>query len=145
MAERLTEHNITGWVLKLEDPQNEFEARQQLMNKFKLACKKLGQLEDIMDKYGVNDVEELKQKLTDRDIWEKACELLIQDPNVSDCPYPPEYYNAQDEYGSEEPYYIQESACDFADDPSTCLECRINHLYKQAKKEVEDKNGSKNN
>lgn len=62
MAERLTEHNKTGWVLKLDDPQNEFEARQQLMSKFKLACEKLGKLEDILEKYGV-DVEKLNQML----------------------------------------------------------------------------------
>ena len=62
MAERLTEQNKTGWVLKLDDPQNEFEARQQLMSKFKLACEKLGKLEDILEKYGI-DVEKLNQML----------------------------------------------------------------------------------
>ena len=63
MAERLTEQNKTGWVLKLDDPQNEFEARQQLMSKFKLACEKLGKLEDILEKYGIESVEELEQEL----------------------------------------------------------------------------------
>lgn len=63
MAERLTKHNETGWVLKLDNPQNEFEARQQLMRKFKLACEKLGKLEDIMDKYGIDNVEELDKKI----------------------------------------------------------------------------------
>ena len=63
MAERLTKHNETGWVLKLDNPQNDFEARQQLMSKFKLACKKLGQLEDIMEKYGTDNVEELDKKI----------------------------------------------------------------------------------
>lgn len=61
MAERLTEYNKTGWVLKLDDPQNEFEARQQLMIKFKLACEKLGKIEDIMQEYGLIDVQDLKE------------------------------------------------------------------------------------
>lgn len=63
MAERLTEYNKTGWALKLDEPQNEFEARQQLMSKFKLACEKLGKLEDILEKYGIESVEELEQML----------------------------------------------------------------------------------
>lgn len=65
MAERLTEYNKTGWALKLDDPQNEFEARQQLMSKFKLACEKLGKLEDILEKYGVESIEELNERLED--------------------------------------------------------------------------------
>lgn len=60
MAERLTEHNKTGWALKLDDPQNEFEARQQLMSKFKLACEKLGKLEDILEKYGIESLDTLE-------------------------------------------------------------------------------------
>ena len=63
MAERLTDFNKTGWVLKLDEPQNEFEARQQLMSKFKLACEKLGKIEDIMDKYGIESVEELEKEM----------------------------------------------------------------------------------
>lgn len=61
MAERLTEFNKTGWVLKLDEPQNEFEARQQLMSKFKFACEKLGKIEDILEKYGVESVEEISK------------------------------------------------------------------------------------
>lgn len=99
MTERLTEHNKTGWVLKLDDPQNEFEARQQLMSKFKLACEKLGKLEDIFEKYGIERVEELECFLDDysknqgrdfaiceerddlkkdRDTWKRACELACE-------------------------------------------------------------------
>lgn len=63
MAKRLAEHNKTGWVLKLDDPQNEFEARQQLMSKFKLACEKLGKIEDVMEEYGIESVEELNKKI----------------------------------------------------------------------------------
>ena len=100
MAERLTEHNKTGWALKLNDPQNEFEAKQQLMSKFKLACEKLGKLEDIMEKYGIEDLEQYLQRVRkidkelrdtiqqlhtiidtigyDRDTWQKACELACK-------------------------------------------------------------------
>ena len=138
MAERLTKFNKTGWVLKLDEPQNEFEARQQLMRKFKLACEKLGELEDIMEKYGIDSVEELDKKLTDADTWQKACELACREAPLH-CPNPPEYYNAQDEYGSDEPYYIQESACEFSDDVGRCLECQINYFYQQAKNSGEDK------
>ena len=100
MGERLTERNKTGWALKLNDPQNEFEARQQLMSKFKLACSKLGQLEDVMEKYNIESIELLehiikkgmvinpiiddfaKEKYDktkqDRDTWQKACELACE-------------------------------------------------------------------
>ena len=63
MAERLTKFNKTGWVLKLDEPQNEFEARQQLMSKFKFACEKLGKIEDLLEKYGIESVEELDKKI----------------------------------------------------------------------------------
>ena len=96
MAERLTKHNRTGWILKLDEPQNEFEARQQLMSKFKFACEKLGKIEDLLEKYGIESVEELdklidgmqstinvllqrnKNTKQDRDTWQKACELACQ-------------------------------------------------------------------
>lgn len=100
MAERLTEYNQTGCVLKLDEPQNEVEARQQLMSKFKLACSKLGQLEDIMEKYNIESIELLEHIIKkgmvinpiiddfakeeydkikqDRDNWKKACELACQ-------------------------------------------------------------------
>lgn len=116
---------------------------------------KLGKLEDILEKYGIESVEELECFLDDysknqgryfaiceemddlkkdRDTWQKACELACREAPLH-CPNPPEYYNAQDEYGSDEPYYIQESACEFSDDAERCLECQINYFYQQAKKE----------
>ena len=95
MAERLTEFNKTGWVLKLGEPQNEFEARQQLMSKFKLACEKLGKIEDLLEKYGIESLDTLEHIIKkgkviiavadnvsiyeeiqkDRDTWKRACEL----------------------------------------------------------------------
>lgn len=98
MAERLTEFNKTGWVLKLDEPQNEFEARQQLMSKFKFACEKLGKIEDLLEKYGVDIqnldyiledysknqgkdfaiCEEMDDLKKDRDTWKRACELASE-------------------------------------------------------------------
>ncbi len=89
---------------------------------------------DVMAKYGIESIEELDKKLSDGITWQKACELACREAPIH-CPNPPEYYNAQDEYGSDEPYYIQESACEFSDDAERCLECQINYLYQQAKKE----------
>lgn len=112
------------------------------------AIDKLAQYEDVMEEHDFNNIEDLQDFLNyaekilkeyrqvrfDRDIWQKACELACREAPIH-CPNPPEYYNAQDEYGSDEPYYIQESACEFSDDAERCLECQINYLYQQAKKE----------
>ncbi len=46
MRERLTIKTETGYALKLDEPQNDQEAREQLMRQFKLACEKLGKIED---------------------------------------------------------------------------------------------------
>ena len=59
MKERLTVYTKTGWALKLDDPQNEIEARQQLMQKFRIACDKLAKFEDLMEKHNFESVEEL--------------------------------------------------------------------------------------
>ena len=143
---------------------------------------KLGKLEDILEKYSIESVEELEKEMhslmliisilndygiedyneldeilkefsymkkmeteigkelkfykTDRDTWQKACELACREAPLH-CPNPPEYYNAQDEYGSDEPYYIQESACEFSDDVGRCRECQMDYFYQQAKKGME--------
>ena len=67
----------------------------------------------------------------DRDTWKRACELACEETPLH-CPSPPEYYNAQYEYGSDEPYWIEEGGCEF-DDPVKCIECQINYFYKKAK------------
>ena len=124
MAERLTRNNKVN-----------FYFHDEASN---MVYYKLQKLEDIMEKYHCNDIEELEKKLADSDTWQKACELACREAPLH-CPNPPEYYNAQDEYGSDEPYYIQESACEFSDDAERCLECQINYFYQQAKKESESK------
>lgn len=123
MAERLTRNNKVN-----------FYFHDEASN---MVYYKLQKLEDIMEKYHCNDIEELEKKLADSDTWQKACELACREAPLH-CPNPPEYYNAQDEYGSDEPYYIQESACEFSDDAERCLECQINYFCQQAKKEGEN-------
>lgn len=117
---------------------------------------KLGKFEDILEKYGI-DIQNLDYILDDysknqgrdfaiceeRDTWKRACELACREAPMH-CPNPPEYYNAQDEYGSDEPYYIQESVCEFSDDVGRCLECQMDYFYQQAKKEKEEQNNDTN-
>lgn len=67
--ERLTKFDGKGWALKLDDPQNDAEARQQLMEKFKVACAKLAQCENMMEKYGIKGMEELESRIaSDKEI-----------------------------------------------------------------------------
>ena len=160
MAERLTEKSKRGFYLK-----DDFGGRiycdddKETINAYygQLLIVKLGRLEDLLEKYSV-DIQKLDYILNDysknqgrvfaiceerddlnkdRDTWKRACELACREAPMH-CPNPPEYYNAQDEYGSDEPYYIQESACEFSDDAERCLECQINYFYQQAKKEGND-------
>jgi len=44
---RLTEHTPNGASLKLDNPRNDSEAREQLMAKWKIAVNKLAAYEDI--------------------------------------------------------------------------------------------------
>ena len=150
MAERLTKKDKPILKNQLEDNMSVNE---------NTAIKRLWQYENIMEKYNIESIELLehiikkgmvinpiiddfaKEKYDkikqDRDTWHKACELACGEAPLH-CPNPPEYYNAQDEYGSDEPYYIQVSACEFSDDAERCLECQINYFYQQAKKEGEN-------
>ena len=151
MAERLTKKDKPIIKNQLEDNISVNEST---------AIKRLWQYENVMEKYGIESVELLEHIIKkgmvinsviedfakeeydkikqDRDTWKRACELACREAPLH-CPNPPEYYNAQDEYGSDEPYYIQESACEFSDDAERCLECQINYFYQQAKKENESK------
>lgn len=79
--------------------------------------------------------EKVKELEQDRDTWKRACELACEEAPIH-CPDPPEYYNAQNEYGSDESYYIQISACEFGDDVGRCRECQIDFFYQQAKEEI---------
>ena len=46
MNGRLTIKTHTGYALKLDDPQSDLEASEQLLKQFKLALEKLGCIED---------------------------------------------------------------------------------------------------
>lgn len=61
MAERLTRNNKVN-----------FYFHDEASN---MVYYKLQGLEDIMEKYHCNDIEELEKKLADRDTWKRACEL----------------------------------------------------------------------
>lgn len=65
MAERLTELDC-------------YDDYQILEEDLRKAIDKLGKLEDIMEKYHCNDIEELDKKLTDADTWKRACELACE-------------------------------------------------------------------
>lgn len=65
MAERLTEIGLF-----IDEPVYIIKK-----GKKSAAINKLAQLEDILEKYGVESVEELEKKLADSDTWQKACEL----------------------------------------------------------------------
>ena len=74
------------------------------------------------------------------DTWKKACELACKELPWT-CPHPPERYDAREEYGCDEPYYIEtESACIFADSPGFCLACQVNYFYEKAKEEMKNDN-----
>ena len=57
----------------------------------------------------------------------RACQKLPME-----CPNLPEKVNMQREYGSDEPYYIEEGGCEFSDDPERCLDCQVQRLYDEA-------------
>lgn len=64
MAERLTRNNNVN-----------FYFHDEASN---MVYYKLQKLEDIMEKYHCNDIEELEKKLADSDTWQKACELACE-------------------------------------------------------------------
>lgn len=64
MAERLTRNNKVN-----------FYFHDEASN---MVYYKLQKLEDIMEKYHCNDIEELEKKLADSDTWQKACELACE-------------------------------------------------------------------
>lgn len=61
---------------------------------------------------------------------ELACEKLPMEYEY--CSSHPERYNLQDEYGCDEPYWVEEGGCEF-DDPAKCLECVVNYFKAKAK------------
>lgn len=88
MAERLTRNNKVN-----------FYFHDEASN---MVYYKLQKLEDIMEKYHCNDIEELEKKLADSDTWKRACELacdVLRDINYK-------IYN-EDRIGFENTFYQQ--------------------------------------
>ncbi len=63
-------------------------------------------------------------------ILEKALEFAVEEA-PGHCPNPPERYNLQNEYGSDEPYYVEDGGCEF-NEPARCLECNKNYYIDKA-------------
>jgi hypothetical protein len=78
-----------------------------------------------------NEIQELKDQLS---LTEKALELACEKlpMEYEYCSSHPERYNLQDEYGCDEPYWVEEGGCEF-DDPAKCLECVVNYFKTKAK------------
>ena len=53
----------------------EYKYKQYNTDELSEMYSKLSKLEDIMEKYHCNDIEELDKKLADRDTWQKAYKL----------------------------------------------------------------------
>lgn len=61
--ERLTIKEKNGYALKLNNPQSDSEAREQLMAQYIIAVNKLAQLENIMDHHKIENLQELNVRL----------------------------------------------------------------------------------
>lgn len=90
MAERLTEC-IDSHLLDNGEMVKEYSLNSKIkLNHFSCmdipnaVYDKLGELEDIFEKYGIDSVEELDKKLADGITWQKACELACEE---IDCEY----------------------------------------------------------
>lgn len=90
--ERLTQKVEDGYSLKLDNPKSDIEARQQLMEKYKIAIKKLGMLEDIMEQTCFTDAETCEKAFSIyKFAFEDVCEgylnmfkaLLRAKPNLN--------------------------------------------------------------
>lgn len=87
MAERLTEYFECGAytekqnIIDVSDKVKFFD-NGCVMGK---AIDKLAQLEDIMEKYGIESVEELDKKLADSITWQKSCELACKELEKRNC------------------------------------------------------------
>ena len=126
MAERLTEC-IDSHLLDNGEMVKEYSLNSKIeLNHFSCmdipnaVYDKLGELEDILEKYGIESVEELDKKLADSDTWQKACELACKricymlDQEMQ--------YHEHEKFNSEE-----------------YLKTEIDYFYQQAKNSGEDK------
>ena len=123
MAERLTETNeLYNKRVILNNEENQitlsnirFDGSITKAYYWGKPIDKLAQLEDIMEKYGIEDLEQYVQKMheleQDRDTWKRACELASS--RVSWCP-------------------AKQGECDCAKENRNCT----NYFYEKAKKKL---------
>lgn len=92
MAKRLTEHKTTKGNTRMV-----IKPYIKMSEEFQPVADKLCKLEDVLEKYGIESVEELDKRLMkihnewccqeadllkieiDRDTWKKACELAVKE------------------------------------------------------------------
>ncbi len=71
---RLTELGIDNkYCLKLDDTKSLSGLKQQLKEKFILSMQKLGELEDLLEKYKINSIEDLELRLEDIEHYAYQC------------------------------------------------------------------------
>lgn len=73
-----------GYALDLDNPQNELEARKQLMEKFKIAVNKLAEFENFMEEYGFESIDDLKEEEILHQFAEKDKEIEVQTKFIID-------------------------------------------------------------
>lgn len=130
---KVVEITISEGNLEQENKQLE-EQHDLLIDEFQKErenlCKQIKQESDARERF-VKKVKQLKEQLAIREkALELACEKL---PMCAEyCCNSPERYNLQDEYGSDEPYWVEEGGCEF-DSPEHCLSCIEKYFIEQAK------------
>ena len=72
MAERLTDKDYFAWHYRC-GYQNKKDSLERTQKEHKL-----GKFEDIMEKYGIDSVEELDKQLANGVTWQEACELACE-------------------------------------------------------------------
>lgn len=110
------------------------ELNQQLTD---LQQEQIKEMQEHQEAMQVADkrIKELQSQLAlTEDALELACEKLPMEYEY--CSSHPERYNLQDEYGSDEPYWVEEGGCEW-DDPARCLECVINYFKTKAKELID--------
>lgn len=77
-------------------------------------------------------ISELEKQLAtirkENEIWREVVRELCSGTISFECPCPPSYYDARDEYGSDDSVWIQEPYCEGSG--SVCVECKIKYIYK---------------
>ena len=61
---RLTIKSNNGYALKLNNPQNDVEAKTQLMKQFKLSVNRLAEFENFLEDNNINNLENLKELIS---------------------------------------------------------------------------------